>query len=461
MYKGVFIKIVNIFLLLMLTSNIFAQVTIGSTIPPLKGALLDLKDGTVDPNNLGVTASRGLGLPRVALQAISGDLGKSLDSSVNIEGNLDKDEHIGLVVYNTNKDESSEATRLCPGIHVWNGEKWESLTPYPVVKSTKVVISKEVISESGRENITGTPGYEPGPLGQYIDTRGPSGVEVNKYHYARFYAYRVDVSEGSITYKGIRNTNACDPTQAVEETWTESAPFQYIDDGIWMTENMNTKYMTATATTPIDLHPVHPTEEYLKPQYTTPASTGLGVAEITQDGLLYNWAAATNKKGGTDGMGNVDNPNMLEEQHSLQKERQGICPDGCHIPSDKEWNELEAAIAASDNTDYTNSTAIPYTWTTVDNTTLGDRGTTHGVSMSSVRSGGDSKSASNGGFNALFTGNAYGQAAAINYGETANIWSSSCSEWHSAWARTIYKNRPKVFRFKWDRTTLYSVRCKK
>lgn len=462
MSNSIFIKILNLLLFIILTSYACAQVTIGSSITPAKGALLDLRDGTLDSNNLNITATKGLGLPRVELQAISGDLGKSLDSSATADGSLDKDEHIGLVVYNTGKDESSESTRFCPGIHVWNGEKWVPLTPYPVVKPTQTVISKEVITESGRENITGTLGYEVGPLGQLTDTRGPSGIEVNKYHYARFYVYKVSVSEGSITYSGVRNPNVCDPKLATEEIWTEPAPFEYIDDGIWMTENIKTKYMTADATTPIALHPVHPTEEYSKPQYTSPANVGQSSADIIQDGFLYNWAAATNKKGGADGKVNIDNPNVLEEEHSLQKERQGICPDGWHIPSDKEWNELEAAIAASNNTDYTNTIATPYAWTATDNTKLGNRGTTHGKSMSSVRSDvGDSKSAANGGFNALFAGSATGQNAAINYNATANFWSSSCSEWHSAWARTIYQASSQVFRFKWDRTTLYSVRCRK
>lgn len=462
-----YIRAINLFLLIIFANTIFAQVTIGSSTPPLKGALLDLKDSTIDSRNGGVTANKGLGLPRVELQSTTGDLHKTLSASATQDQLLDHDEHIGLVVYNTGKDESSEATRFCPGIHVWDGKIWQPLTPYPIVKPSKTVVSKEVITESGREDITGTPGYEVGPLGQYIDTRGPSGMEVNTYHYARFYAYKVNVSEGSITYKGIRNTNACDPTLAVEETWTESAPFQYVDDGIWMTENMNTKYLTASATTPMALHPVHPTEEYSKPHYTTPANSGHSVNEITQDGLLYSWSAATNKKGGETGWENVDNPDVLEEIHTLQKERQGICPDGWHLPSDKEWNELEAAIAASSNSDYTNSPATPYTWTATDNTSMGNRGTTHGKSMSSLRSDiGDSKIASDGGFNALFAGSATGQQSAINYNSTANFWTSSCSEGftgggHSAWARTIYQGNAQVMRFMWDRITLYSVRCRK
>lgn len=164
-------KVFYVFLIVLLTNNIYAQVTIGSSIAPAKGALLDLRDGTSNPNNTSVTASKGLGLPRVELQAITGDLGKTLNSSVNIDNSLDKDEHIGLVVYNTGKDESSETTRFCPGIHVWMGDKWQPLVPYPVIEPTKTIISKEVIKESGRENITGTLGYEVVSLGQFTDTR--------------------------------------------------------------------------------------------------------------------------------------------------------------------------------------------------------------------------------------------------------------------------------------------------
>lgn len=434
---------------------------------PAQGALLDLKENTTNLDD-GVTASKGLGLPRVELQANSGDLGKSLSASTTTDETLDKDEHIGLLVYNTAKDESSEATRLCPGLHVWDGNKWQPIVPYPVIKPTKTVVAVEVTAESGREDVTGTPGYEVGPLGQFIDTRGPEGVEVNKYHYARFYAYKVNVSEGFVTYKGVRNPNTCDPTKAIEETWTEHAPFEYIDDGIWMTENMNTKYLTPTATNPITLNTTaRPDVTYKMPLYTPPANAEVAPADKTQDGLLYNWAAATNQKGGSTGWENIDNPNEFEEEHILHKKRQGICPDGWYLPSDKEWNELEAVIAASGNTDYTNTAATSYTWTTNDNTTASLRGTTHGRSMTSIRSLGDSKPASEGGFNAIFTGNTSNVASSYSYGDVVYFWSSSSSDFSdsegadSGWGRTIFKGITQVYRMKWDRANLFSVRCRK
>lgn len=47
---------------------------------------------------------------------------------------------------------------------------------------------------------------------------------------------------------------------------------------------------------------------YNTPLYTTPANTDVSSENKIQDGLLYNWAAATNNKGGTTGWENVDNP---------------------------------------------------------------------------------------------------------------------------------------------------------
>lgn len=142
MFKRNFILLIC--LLSLFVNEIFSQVTIGSSILPAKGALLDIKDGTSDLDGTGVTASRGLGLPRVELQANSGDLGKSLNGSITTDETLDKDEHIGLLVYNVGIDESSEATRLCPGLHVWDGNKWEPIVPYPVIKPTKTVVSIEI-----------------------------------------------------------------------------------------------------------------------------------------------------------------------------------------------------------------------------------------------------------------------------------------------------------------------------
>ncbi|MCQ2336246.1 MAG: hypothetical protein MJ010_03585 [Paludibacteraceae bacterium] len=56
--------------------------------------------------------------------------------------------------------------------------------------------------------------------------------------------------------------------------------------------------------------------------------------QIKKLGLLYNWAAA---------MG-YTNEEALNQTRMYDGNRQGICPNGWHLPSQVEWHELESAI---------------------------------------------------------------------------------------------------------------------
>ena len=59
-------------------------------------------------------------------------------------------------------------------------------------------------------------------------------------------------------------------------------------------------------------------------------------------GRLYTWAAATNSKGGVNGtLIKQDGENAPSPQ---TERRQGICPNGWHLPSDAEWTALEREI---------------------------------------------------------------------------------------------------------------------
>lgn len=114
-----------LFVILTLWSiNTQAQVTIGSTLKPRTGALLDLKEF-----DNGITSSlRGLGLPRVSLDSlvITGANTNMATTIKNSDGVWDKDEHIGLVVFNTNESNSCNGG-VEMGLYVWGGEKWEAL----------------------------------------------------------------------------------------------------------------------------------------------------------------------------------------------------------------------------------------------------------------------------------------------------------------------------------------------
>lgn len=90
-----------------------AQVTIGSTSPPVKAAILDLKTiETISTEN--VSADKGLLLPRVNLVAPG-----SLEPLVISATDEDKKGLTGLQVYNMNS-----TSPLIKGVYIWNGSSW-------------------------------------------------------------------------------------------------------------------------------------------------------------------------------------------------------------------------------------------------------------------------------------------------------------------------------------------------
>ena len=106
-------KIFLTLLLYLISIMAFSQVTVGSSAPANKGALLDMKERDPDANN--ANANKGLALPRVKLNRLTtttSDLKETIDGT---SGDAwDVDEHAGLVVYNIS---------ACPepGVYVWNG----------------------------------------------------------------------------------------------------------------------------------------------------------------------------------------------------------------------------------------------------------------------------------------------------------------------------------------------------
>lgn len=106
-------KKILLFALFAITTISYAQVTIGSDIVPLDGALLDLKEQKPDANN--VTATKGLLLPRVKLTNL-----KSLVDIGITSGTTDA--QTGMVVYNVSSDDA--CTQLNDGVYYWMGTEW-------------------------------------------------------------------------------------------------------------------------------------------------------------------------------------------------------------------------------------------------------------------------------------------------------------------------------------------------
>lgn len=61
----------------------------------------------------------------------------------------------------------------------------------------------------------------------------------------------------------------------------------------------------------------------------------LSSEQISKLGCLYNWAAA---------VGLYDEKKIEEQTKDFDKPRQGICPNGWHLPTSAEWDELAKAL---------------------------------------------------------------------------------------------------------------------
>lgn len=446
--------------MLIITSLLFgniglsSQVTIGSDTPPIPGALLDLKEK--ETNNDSPNSTKGLLLPRVALTSpwnlfpMFGEIDEVTGVMVATqeyeddkagERNIDNS-HIGLLVFNTEKQEIVN-DRLCPGLHVWSGTEWVPLDPYPVF-------------EVPAENLSGY-------AGTLTDIRG-GGIEVNNYHTARFRS--VVASSG--------NPYSCDPNEVVQ--------FEIIDAGTWMTENLNTKYA------PINDAPIFVTGTkgmgYREANYFYPNGIKIGnegsptppATWTKEQGLIYNWAAATITSSGvygqggigqagdgwaTGGKGNIDYPNdqNAEEDGMTHSVRQGICPAGWHLPSDAEWAELEVVVAADPN-DYTIAGA------NISGSEPGFIFLKEALDLKGLDTKGRSLPANEGGFATILAGYAVGYESK-SYNENAYFWSSSSSTKSDgttsafSWGRFLHSRDHLILKDAQERNDLYSVRCKK
>lgn len=403
-----------------------AQVTIGSGIPPVSGALLDLKEKADG------SSTRGLGLPRVELKDIKTktDLAETMGMA---NGTLDKDEHIGLVVYNVGKDETSTATRFCPGVHIWDGDEWQSLTAYPAMSETRVLQSSSLKGfthlnpNDTTDPMWSTLGKNPtdypiGYMGVFTDNR-PNDKAQN-YHYSRFY---VGYTTADNVYDITRDYScAQDGSKILTTTETITGDLTF-EDGVWMTEHLR-----ATRTpNGGSMHATVSPSNYKNLYYNYPNRTSSNLIY----GGIYNFSAAMN---------NINTGYRDEEGLNEGAKKQGICPDGWHLPSDRQWTDLENAIIIntsrfSNLPDIGISNLIPY------NTGTGARGVPLGEGLKSQtnlngkQSGGGSNSASTGGFDALLTGKfGHVQDNTLTYfGENVVFWTSSTTGQGQGYCRSI------------------------
>lgn len=130
-----------IFLFLFVIGEVRSQVTIGSTLKPKPGSLLDLKQD----DNQDANSAKGLMLPRVSLtdfNKLYPMLEADIDYTTSTTEQQKQDQlHIGLIVYNTNKCFGTEGTGK--GIYTWTGSDWVALFNKSVSPSASINVNND------------------------------------------------------------------------------------------------------------------------------------------------------------------------------------------------------------------------------------------------------------------------------------------------------------------------------
>lgn len=390
-------------LLLTQTSFLKAQVTIGSGLEPNKGALLDLKEeGIKIP---GTNATKGLGMPRVYLPKLNeltmGEPGKP-QTKVATENWVD---HTGLIVYNINED-YCPYTPIQTGIYVWDGNQWQFLGENLKDDSSILKFTDKRDGEEYRFRAFGNP---------------------NSADFAGYWMLE------NLRYDPILNEDRKNGFNKEDFIHSASKPSSIYSKHFVYPEGNESNYIPSN----------HPSVNWDK-----------------RNGILYNRAAATNNENhsGT-------NEQQLSDGTDPTLQIRGICPEGWHLPSDKEWNDLEREIMKHASKYSSNIPDNP-AWNNDWETSTQYRGT-HANAMKSkcppINSTDSTKGQSlmpfQGGFNALLVGNANENSVA-NYGVSTYFWTSS--SYHSGGyirgLRAIYEG---VYRSGSVNSYLSSVRCKK
>lgn len=264
----------TLLLLLCSYTSVFSQITIGVSDEPVTGALLQLKQDEGDTG--GANSRKGMILPRVVLT----DLNKlMMDGTAEYTG-VDRDSHLGLVVYNVNENRCADDP-IFKGAYVWSGTKWELLrkeeAPYFIENDQegKPFKARDFGPQAGvwmLENLAVTKYADGTP----IPMIGNLGADVAGYGYPR--------------------------TDATKTEWNTPMPEWKRHHGLL---------------------------------YTFPTiSRGYIPAQIDQKVLDIDMSVKGNEV-----------EVVLESTAGAKNGKlQGPCPNNWHVPSDREWSELEKVI---------------------------------------------------------------------------------------------------------------------
>lgn len=259
------------------------------------------------------------------------------------------------------------------------------------------------------------------------------------------YTYRAFVTTAEGTSYGSEETfttTAATPTPTPTTFTCGTSTIQDIDgnvyntvqigDQCWMKENMRTIHYADGTAIPAIVGYTSISASTTNPYYYDYDSSSI---DLTERGLLYNWTAAMNNA-------NLIDTNSIEVQ--------GICPNGWHLPSFPEWEQLSEHVGSQssytcDNNNLYIAKALANTsgWNSSDNSCV------VGYMQSSNNATG---------FSAVPAG-CYMDGVFHHYGEETAFWSTTEIASDRAWARLLRYDSSYAISsntFKWQ---FYSVRC--
>lgn len=425
--------------ILLFSKPLQAQVTIGSSMHPVQGTLLDLKETESVESN----STKGLMLPRVSITQLN-QL-KMGDNVINDEDNDGNQyiKHTGLMVYNVNNNLCTPGNLIVEGVYVWTGDSWLEQTGN-VAKLTR-------------------------------DTYWFTDNRDNRSYLAREFYYIDDngqkVSAGDWMLQNLAFNPLLNPAQGFDD-FEESLGNKLNEHDEQYAKAMQKLFYYAIGST-YDVS-------------TSQVPTGWN--EMIDNGILYSYNAAINgydslalksiDQGQSTPLGDAPGKDEIEMTGPLgnpgHKYVRGICPEGWHLPSDREWNELERAIYNNPQKYSTISEEEAKTWPKIEiwypdngtNSKIGQvlKSVCSPLSVTSkvIDANGKSYYSRRGGFNALLVGTA--SSHTVDPDDGTYFWTSSKSnQWFTAYIRELNKDSEGISRngtlaSAWN---LLSVRCKK
>ena len=272
---------------------------------------------------------------------------------------------------------------ICPnGWHIPSRSEWQALEDYIEKTKGRYTAGKHLKTTSGWYD--GDSDYKPGldtygfaalPAGCTNEssvynvggstsfwTATPDGIYSNYVYYRYLYNDNdnlyddYSLKNGGLSVRCLKDSESPTPTPTPADEKCNASDYPQVTIGsqTWMAENYRcSKYDTqseAYNASWLTNNTIPTSESYTYTPYYTDASdkskwlsdskqygVNLTDAQIKKLGYLYNWAAAV---GVADGYDYGTQP--------FSGNRQGICPNGWHIPSRAEWQTLEYYIEKID-----------------------------------------------------------------------------------------------------------------